>query len=133
MIIGYKNIILLATLLLVITSTVGAQEQEHKMELGGMLGSSFYMGDANTKTLYKDCHWAGGAIARYHFNPHIAMKANLLMGRISGNTADFDTKYPNGLQTSFSRNIFDLGTQFECNFWGYGQEGGYKGNRRFGN
>lgn len=107
-----------------------AQELEYKMELGGMLGGSFYMGDANYTTPFKNTNFAGALIARYVFNPHMVIKANLAMGKISGNTADFKNVYPGGLQTSFKRNIFDLGAQYEYNFWGYGTGNGYNGNKK---
>lgn len=108
-----------------------AQELEYKMELGGMLGGSFYMGDANYTTPFKDLGFAGGVVARYIFNPHIALKADLAMGRISGSTEDFKNVYPGKLHTSFKRNVFDLGAQFEYNFWGYGTGEGFRGNKRF--
>ena len=108
-----------------------AQDLEYKMELGGMLGGSFYMGDANYTTPFKNLGFAGGVVARYIFNPRMVVKADLMVGKISGNTEDFKNVYPGRLQTSFKRNVFDLGAQFEYNFWGYGTGEGYKGNRRF--
>lgn len=107
-----------------------AQELEYKMELGGMLGGSFYMGDANYTTPFKNTNFAGAIIARYIFNPHMVIKGNLAMGKISGNTADFKNVYPDHHQTSFKRNIFDLGAQYEYNFWGYGIGNSYQGNKR---
>ncbi|MEG1546199.1 MAG: DUF6089 family protein [Bacteroides sp.] len=110
---------------------VPAQELEYKMELGAMLGGSFYMGDANYTTPFKDLGFAGGVVGRYIFNPHMAIKTDFAMGRISGNTKDFKNAYPGNQQSSFKRSIFDLGAQFEYNFWGYGTGEGYKGSRRF--
>lgn len=121
----------IAILLLLIPFAVHAQELEYKMELGGMLGVSSYMGDANAKNPFKNIQLAGGAMARYVLNPHIALKANLAVGRISGSTLDYNNKYPAGNQVSFQRNLFDLGAQFECNFWGYGSGEGYKKSRKF--
>lgn len=111
---------------------IQAQEDlEYKMELGGMLGGSFYMGDANYTTPFKNLGIAAGAMWRYNFNPRMAVKADFAMGRISGNTKDFKNVYPGNKQTSFKRSIFDLGAQFEYNFFGYGTGEGYRGNRRF--
>lgn len=36
-------------------------EEEYKMELGGGLGGSFYMGDANYTTPFKNIGIAGGS------------------------------------------------------------------------
>lgn len=117
---------------LFISSTCGirAQELEYKMELGGMLGGSFYMGDINKSIPYKDLHFAGGLIARYVYNPHLAVKAGLLFGKISGDSKDFNNVYPNKEDIRFNRNLLDLGAQVEYNFWGYGTGEGYLGNKR---
>ena len=84
-------------------------EEEYKMELGGGLGGSFYMGDANYTTPFKNIGIAGGFMARYIMNPRMAIKANLMAGRISGNTKNFKNKYPDNGEASFKRTIFDLG------------------------
>ena len=126
-----KTLIIFALLAFSAPLFIEAQENEYRMEAGGMLGSSFYMGDANTSVPFKNLHFAEEAMARYIINPHMTLKANLTMGKISGNTENFDNKYPENKQVSFSRNIFDLGTQFEYNFWGYGIGQEYKGYRRF--
>jgi len=97
---------------------IHAQENEYRMEAGGLLGGSFYMGDANNSAPFKDLQFVGGVMARYVLNPHMAIKTNLTIGKISGNTENFENKYPEGKQVSFSRNIYDLGTQFEYNFRG---------------
>ncbi|WP_321519451.1 DUF6089 family protein [uncultured Bacteroides sp.] len=126
-----KTLIIFVLLTLSSPLFIHAQENEYRMEAGGMLGGSFYMGDANASTPFKNLQFAGGAMARYIINPHMALKANLTMGKISGNTEYFDNKYPENKQVSFSRNIFDLGSQFEYNFWGYGIGQEYKGYRKF--
>ena len=64
-------------------------QEEYTWEMGGVIGGSFYMGDANSSTPFKDTGIAGGFIARYLLNPHMAIKGNLTAGRISGDTRDF--------------------------------------------
>ena len=108
-----------------------AQEDEYRIELGGALGGSFYMGDANYTTPFKDLGIAGGVIARYILNPRMAIKGNLIAGRIAGDTKDFKNIYPFDGVASFKRTIFDLGAQFEYNFIPYGTGYGYRGGRRF--
>ena len=97
-------------------------QEEYTWEMGGVIGGSFYMGDANSSTPFKDTGIAGGFIARYLLNPHMAIKGNLTAGRISGDTRDFKNVYPNGEYATFKRTIIDLGAQFEYNFLGYGTE-----------
>lgn len=108
-----------------------AQDEEYKMEIGGMLGGSFYMGDANFTTPFRKMGFAGGAIWRYNFNPHMALKADLAVGRIAGDTRGGRTEFPQGQHVSFKRWLYDLGAQYEYNFWGYSWGERFKGNRRF--
>lgn len=106
-------------------------EDQYKMELGGALGGSFYMGDANYTTPFKNLGVAGGIMARYIINPRMALKSNLTAGQISGSTKDFKNKYPDNGEVSFKRTLFDLGLQFEYNFLGYGTGYGFRGEHRF--
>ena len=58
-------------------------DEEYRMELGGGLGGSFYMGDANYTTPFKNIGVAGGFMARFIMNPRMSIKTNLMAGRIS--------------------------------------------------
>lgn len=118
--------------------SVRGQELEYKMELGGALGGSFYLGDLNS-TPFRNLGGAGGVMARYIFNPRMSVKGNLLMGHIRGDNKEVfiptDANNPSAeggqaTQVSFQRNVFDLGAQFEFNFWGYGMGNSYKDNSR---
>ena len=122
----------LAAVLLLLTTVhvVSAQELEYNMELGGMMGGCFYMGDANYTTPFKDVSIAGGILARYNINPRMAVKGDLAVGRIKGSTKGMENKFPNGGHSTFSRNVYELGAQFECNLFAYGTGAGYKDSRR---
>lgn len=124
-------ILFISFLSLAVPTTLLAQDEEYKMELGGVIGGSFYMGDANSSTPFKDTGIAGGFIARYLLNPRMALKGNFIVGRIAGDTKDFKNKYPDTGEAHFKRAIFDLGAQFEYNFLGYGTGEAYRGNHRF--
>ena len=117
-------------LLLLPLCRLSAQE-EYTWEMGVAAGGSFYMGDAHYSRPFKHTGLAGGFIARYLLNPHAAIKGSLSMGRIAGDTKDFKNAYPGGAQTAFERTVFDLGAQFEYNFWGYGIGNDYHGYSRF--
>lgn len=129
--------IILACML--VTFTGRAQdEDEYQMEIGGALGLDFYLGDAN-KTPFKHSSVMGGFLMRRMFNPRMALKANLAMGHLTGNTKgyfipeDASIHSPQGgvpVNFSFKRNVLDLGAQFEFNFWGYSMSEAYKGNSR---
>lgn len=110
-------------------TVVHAEELEYRYELGGMAGGSFYMGDANYSKLFRNMELTGGAVWRYNLNPRMAVKTSLAVAQISGNTLDAENRFPGG-DTDFSRTLYDLGAQFEYNFFAYGEGGGYKRTHR---
>ncbi len=121
-----------AMLVLFCSMGLTAQELEYKMELGGMLGGSFYLGDANYSSLYKNTDLAIGAMGRYNINPRQALKFNIASGKISGNAKELDNKFPDieGQKWEFDNSVWDVGCQYELHFWGYGTGKGYKGTKR---
>ena len=87
------------------------------MELGGGLGGAFYIGDANSKP-FANLGPMGSIVARYIFNPRMAIKGNLAVGHISGDTgADFfpqdagsgDAAGGARGTATFKRNVIDIG------------------------
>lgn len=110
---------------------ISAQEAEYKMELGGMAGLGFYLGDANM-TWYNGSSMAGGAMARYNINPRMSIKANLVAGKIVGDASNNKNKFPDLAESKlkFSNTLVDLSGQYEISFWGYGTGTGYKGTKR---
>ena len=89
-----------------------AQELEYNMELGGMAGGCFYMGDANFTTPFKEMAMMGGVLARYNINPRMAIKGDLAVGHIKGSTEGMANKFPGEAHGTFSRNVYELGAQF---------------------
>ena len=53
-----------------------AQDDVYRMELGGGVGGCFYLGDANSKP-FAHLGAMGSVVARYIFNPRMAIKGNL--------------------------------------------------------
>lgn len=112
-----------------------AEDLEYKMDIGGGIGLSHYWGDANTKTSFM-----GAATCRYVFNPRMALKMNLAMGGVKGDTKGeyipenaWSTEPEGGNRLpefAFSRTVMDIGVQFELNFLGYGIGPEYKGMKR---
>lgn len=118
-------------------TTKAEEEIEYKMDMGAGFGGCFYMGDANGVP-FANLSAMGAITARRILNARMAVKANLAFGHIHGTTdgfipADAYSETPEGgtrTQVQFSRNVMDLGVQFELNFWGFGTGVGYKGNSR---
>ena len=131
-----RSAITVCCLLLCITAKA-EEEVEYKMDMGVALGGQFYLGDANG-TPFANLSPMGAITARRILNPRMAVKANLAFGHIHGTSEGFIptdaySETPEGglpTQVKFSRNVMDLGAQFELNFWGFGTGVGYKGNSR---
>ena len=124
-----KMVALLLGILLCPATPLFAEELEYRYEVGGMTGGSFYFGDANYSGLFKNMNLMGGAVWRYNLNPRMAVKTSLAVARISGGTVDAENRFPGG-ETDFSRTLYDLGAQFEYNFFAYGEGTGYKRTHR---
>ncbi|GHU08631.1 hypothetical protein FACS189431_5250 [Alphaproteobacteria bacterium] len=104
--------------------------QEYKFEIGGMGGTSFYMGDVNKNTLFKGMNPAFGGVFRYNPNLRWAVKGDLMWGKVSGSTEGQANVFPENAQASFSRNLFEIGGQMEFNFFPYSDKFAYAGARR---
>ena len=116
---------------LLLTVPIGAlYAQEYRYEIGGMGGGAFYMGDANKNAVLKGLNPSIGMMFRYNANFRIAFKGNLTWAQLSGSTNGLENVFPNGLQTSFTRNVFDLGGQFEFNVFPYSDKFPYLNTRR---
>lgn len=129
---GYKGLIrslFAGAIMLCLAEAVRADNLEYRYEVGVMVGGNSYYGDANYSSLMKNMNIMGGIVGRYNINPRLAVKANLAVARISGSTADFDNRFPGG-DVDFSRTLYDLGAQFECHFFAYGDGSGYKRTHR---
>lgn len=129
---GYKGLIrslFAGAMMLCLAGAVRADNLEYRYEVGVMVGGNSYYGDANYSSLMKNMNIMGGIVGRYNINPRLAVKANLAVARISGSTADFDNRFPGG-DVDFSRTLYDLGAQFECHFFAYGDGSGYKRTHR---
>lgn len=121
--------LLVGTMMLCFAGASRADNLEYRYEVGAMVGGSSYYGDANYSSLMKNLNVMGGIVGRYNINPRMAIKGTLAVAGISGSTADFDNRFPGG-DVDFSRTIYDLGAQFECHFFAYGDGTGYKHTHR---
>lgn len=87
---------------------------------------SGYLGDANESNLFKHPGFAADIAARYLFDSRWAIRAQLSMATLSGNTADFDNVLPGNAAYEFKSTVYDLGIRGECNFFAYGIGETYK-------
>ena len=115
--------------------------QAQRSEIGGLVGTSFYLGDLNNVP-FRNTNYegksvfipAGGIVYRYNFSPRIALKANLLFGTVSAsdtNNYSFlclkdvnGNKIPDSRKwdfrerkLSFSSPVSEISVQIEINFF----------------
>lgn len=134
---------ILTIALAALTLPLAAQDGDllqYKQEVGGGIGVSSYLGDAGG-ALLKSPGLMGCFIWRHNINARMVIKTDLAVGHISGNTkklffpVDPLSKDAAGgtaaAPMQFSRNIVDVGVQFEFNFLGYGMGAAYKGLSRW--
>lgn len=129
-VIGYRErlkAIVLAIVFIMPECIVG---QDYRFEAGGGLGIGGYLGDVNQSNVLKNPGFGGEVFFRYLINKRFAVKAGLSTSGISGNTADFDNKFPDGAQYSFSARYYDAAVAFEFNFLNFGMNDDYRKLKR---
>lgn len=124
-----KTTVLLVFCLLYTKTDLCAQD-DYKYEIGGMAGTSFYMGDANKTKLYQDLGLAGGLIFRYNKDLRWSVKNNLVIGKVSGDTRKSGNIFPENQQMSFNRTFIEIGSQIEFKFFNYSDQFAYLGTKR---
>lgn len=129
--------ILLATLT---CHRIYAQDDaEFRMEIGGGLGTSSYLGDVNS-SLFKNQKVAATALWRYLFDHHNVLKLQANYAGVKGSGKVNDDFIPQDVNSgtvstspyiyNFSGSLIDLNCMYELNFWPYGYYGGYMGYKR---
>ena len=128
-----KRIIFLSIVALYIfsgSSQLRAQES-YAYEIGGGVGMTGYLGDANTSTLFKRPSWDVELIFRYLANTRWSFKTNFFVGGLSGDSADMLNVFPNGQTYKFSTIFYELSELAEFNFFGYGMGETYQHLKRW--
>ncbi len=130
----------LLSILILLPLVLNAQEEdEYRMEVGGAVGTDFYLGDISS-TPFRQPSVAAAFLLRRNFNPRMGLKTNLALAHLRGSSgkrfipADAATPGAAGGQpvsVSFKRTVLDLGAQYEMNLFGYGLGHEYQDMRRF--
>lgn len=116
-----------------------AQEDEYRMEIGGALGTDFYLGDVSSMP-FRQPGVMASFLLRRNFNPRMGVKGNLAFGTLRGKSdklfipTDAATSGAQGglpATVSFKRSVLDLAAQYELNLLGYGMGHEYQGMKRW--
>lgn len=111
--------ILLFLSLLLATTTATAQLQMKGAEVGGWLGTAFYLGDLNTEFRFNRPGPAGGIAGRYNFNHRLAARLSLNYGRVEAYDSDSENTFEQLRNLSFRSDVIDGTAQLEFNFLPY--------------
>lgn len=97
-----------------------SEDDDYRYEIGGGVGMTGYLGDANTANLLKKPSWDFEAAFRYIINPRMALKTQLYIGGLRGNSAQMENVFPEAKTFEFSTTFYSASEMFEFNFFNYG-------------
>jgi len=88
-----------------------------QLEIGGFIGTSFYMGDLNPYYPFAESNVAYGFLGRYNLSSRWSVKVNAYKGVLTGD--DSRSKFLEERALSFTSSIWELGAVAEFNFLQY--------------
>jgi len=124
-----RTLTILATLLWIFTFTVKGQE-DYRFEIGGGIGMTGYLGDANTANLLRNPGVDGELLFRYIGNPRWGFKTNFYVGSLRGNSAQMTNVFPDMATYKFSTTFYELSEMAEFNFFSFGMGETYRKLKR---
>ncbi len=122
----------LLLLMLVFSARQATAQEDYRFEIGGGVGMSGYLGDANTANLYSNPGWDLEVAFRYLRSPRIAFKTQAFAGSLRGNTANMTDVLPApAADYRFSTTFFQVAEMFEFNFFNFGMGESYRKLKRW--
>ena len=106
-------------------------QEDYRFDIGGGIGMTGYLGDANTSNLYSHPSWDAEVLFRYIANPRWAFKTDFYVGGLAGNSADMTNIFPNDETYKFTSTFYELGEMAEFNFFSYGIGEYYRHLKKF--
>ncbi|MDE7180146.1 MAG: porin family protein [Muribaculaceae bacterium] len=125
-----KILLIVIAALCALTPQIRAQE-DYRFDIGGGIGMTGYLGDANSANLLKNPGWDAELLFRYIMNPRINFKINFYIGSLSGDTSQMENVMPDGQNFKFSTTFYELGELFEFHFFNYGMGESYRKLKRW--
>lgn len=106
-------------------------QEDYRFDIGGGIGMTGYLGDANTANLMANPSWDMELLLRYILNPRFNFKTNLYVGGLRGNSAQMTNVFPDGNSYKFTTTFFELGEVAEFHFFDYGMGETYRKLKRW--
>lgn len=88
-----------------------------KSELGFLVGGTYYLGDLNQFSPFKNTHLAGGLVYRYNVHSRLSLRANFMYGKVSASDATANSDFQQERNLSFSSEIYEVGVGVEFNYF----------------
>lgn len=105
--------------------------ESYKFDVGVGIGMSGYLGDLNETNPFSHPGFTANAGVRYLIDSRWALKGQLSVASLSGNSDGFHSALPDNQSYSFHSTVYDLGFRGEANFFAYGIGETYKRLRRW--
>lgn len=106
-------------------------QEDYRFDIGGGIGMTGYIGDANASNFLANPRWDAEILWRYIYNPRFNFKTNFYVGALGGDTSKMDNKLPNGENYKFSTTFYELGELVEFHFFDYGMGETYRKLKRW--
>lgn len=116
---------------LVLWNPSARAQEDFRFDIGGGIGMTGYLGDANTANLYQNPGWDLELLLRYILNPRWNFKSNFYIGGISGDSSQMTNVFPDGNTFKFSTTFYEVGELVEFHFFEYGMGESYRKLKRW--
>lgn len=115
---------------ILLASTAANAQEDYRFDAGIGVGMTGYLGDANTSNLWSNPSWDTEILFRYIVNPRWALKTNLYMGGLSGDSSKMTNVFPDDNTYKFTTTFYEFGEMAEFNFFNYGMGKTYRQLKR---
>lgn len=106
-------------------------QEDYRFDIGGGIGMTGYLGDANNSFLYQHPSWDVELLFRYLANPRWNFKTSFYIGGLAGDSADMDNVFPSGHTFKFSTVFYEISELAEFSFFNYGMGETYRHLKRW--
>lgn len=106
-------------------------QEDYRFDIGGGVGMTGYLGDANTSNLWKNPSWDVELLFRYILNPRFNFKTNFYTGGLRGDSSQMENIFPDAQNYKFSTTFYELGEMVEFHFFNYGMGESYRKLKRW--
>ena len=110
-----KKIIIIA----VFSGIIFGTKAQRKVDLGIFGGGSYYLGDINQSKQFYSLSYAFGGLYRYNINSRYTIRGSVYYGNLQADDQDFNNRFQQSRDYSFSGTVLDATLQFEFNFMPY--------------